>query len=74
MGLPALLLGIWSGVKGLGRRDERPSAAAVSAGAGGAGGVIGAIGKIERLQKLKESGAINDGEFQREKAKILAEQ
>jgi hypothetical protein len=106
MGLPALLLGIWSGVKGLGRRDERPSAAVASAGAGGTGGVLGrmrtgleqaqaaqgigarmqwgspgggrspgdAIGKIERLQKLKESGAINDGEFQREKAKILAEQ
>jgi hypothetical protein len=107
MGLPALLLGIWSGIKGLGRRDERPSAAAASAGAGGAGGVLGrmragldqaqaaqgigarmqwgsagggrkspgdAIGKIERLQKLKESGAINDSEFQREKAKILAEQ
>jgi len=32
------------------------------------------IGKIERLQKLKESGAITDSEFQREKSKILAEQ
>jgi Short C-terminal domain len=31
------------------------------------------IGKLERLQKLKESGAITDTEFQREKAKILAE-
>jgi hypothetical protein len=33
-----------------------------------------AIGKLERLQKLRESGAINDREFEREKAKILAEQ
>lgn len=33
-----------------------------------------AIGKLERLQKLKESGAINDSEFEREKAKIFAEQ
>ncbi|MGH2982658.1 MAG: SHOCT domain-containing protein [Solirubrobacterales bacterium] len=32
------------------------------------------MGKLERLQKLKESGAITDSEFQREKAKILAEQ
>lgn len=106
MGLPALLLGLWSGIKGLGSRDARPSAATASAGAGGAGGVMGrmragleqaqaaqslgsrmpwggggsrgsggdAIGKLERLQKLKESGAINDSEFEREKAKILAEQ
>jgi hypothetical protein len=104
MGLPALLLGLWSGIKGLSSRDERPSAP--KAGAGAAGGVMGrmragldqaqaaqgigermqwggpgggdqssgdTIGKIERLQKLRESGAIDDGEFQREKAKILAE-
>ena len=32
------------------------------------------IGRIERLQKLKESGAITQKEFDREKAKILAEQ
>jgi hypothetical protein len=32
------------------------------------------IGRIERLQRLRESGAINDQEFEREKAKILAEQ
>jgi hypothetical protein len=31
------------------------------------------IGKIERLQKLRESGALTDGEFEREKAKILSE-
>ncbi len=32
-----------------------------------------AIGRIERLQKLRESGAITDAEFQKEKAKILAD-
>jgi putative oligomerization/nucleic acid binding protein len=30
------------------------------------------IGKLERLQRLREQGAINDSEFEREKAKILA--
>jgi hypothetical protein len=106
MGVPALLIALWSLVKSFGRGDERPSAATASAGAGAAGGVMGrmragldqaqaaqgigarmqwgsagggrkssgdAIGKIERLQKLKESGAITDTEFQREKSKILAE-
>ena len=43
--------------------------AAVTAGGGG-----DTIGKIERLQKLKESGALSTEEFNREKAKILAEQ
>jgi hypothetical protein len=45
-------------------------------GPGGGGGKKSsgdAIGKLERLQKLRESGAINDKEFEREKAKILAE-
>ena len=41
-----------------------------SAGEGGGD----AIAKIERLQKLRESGAINDAEFEREKTKILAQQ
>lgn len=47
-----------------------------SASAGTAAATAGgdAIGKIERLQKLRESGAINDTEFEREKAKILAQQ
>lgn len=41
-----------------------------------AGGAAGGdtIGRIERLQKLRESGAITDAEFNKEKAKILAEQ
>ena len=37
------------------------------------GGTGGQIAKLERLQKLRESGALNDAEFEREKAKILAE-
>ena len=44
-----------------------------SAGSGPSGG-RDTIGRIERLQKLRQSGAINDQEFEREKAKILAEQ
>ena len=41
-------------------------------GTGGAAASADTIGKIERLQKLRESGAITDVEFEREKAKILA--
>lgn len=44
-----------------------------SAGKPAAGGGD-AIGRIERLQKLRESGAITDAEFNKEKSKILAEQ
>jgi hypothetical protein len=96
MGVPVLLISLWSLAKGmLGGRDERPVAEA-GPGAGPVGGIMGrmqsglqnarsapagsskgggdTIGRIERLQKLRESGAINDAEFEREKAKILAEQ
>ena len=66
MGAPALLLGLWSMVKGLTGRDERPKAVKP-------GSLGGGIGKIERLQKLRESGALTDAEFEREKAKILAQ-
>jgi len=41
--------------------------------AGAGGGTAGQIAKLERLQKLRESGALTDTEFDREKAKILAE-
>ena len=46
---------------------------------GGTGGIPKSrggdtLGRLERLQKLRESGAINDQEFEREKARILAEQ
>jgi Short C-terminal domain len=37
------------------------------------GGTSGQIAKLERLQKLRESGALTDSEFEREKAKILSE-
>jgi hypothetical protein len=37
------------------------------------GGTGGQIAKLERLQKLRESGALTDSEFDREKAKILSE-
>jgi hypothetical protein len=41
--------------------------------AGGGDGTSGQIAKLERLQKLRESGALTDAEFEREKAKVLAE-
>jgi Short C-terminal domain len=39
----------------------------------GGGGTGGQIAKLERLQKLRESGALTDSEFEREKAKVLSE-
>jgi len=42
-------------------------------GVSASGGSGGQIAKLERLQKLRESGALTDAEFEREKAKILAE-
>jgi Short C-terminal domain len=39
----------------------------------GGGGTAGQIAKLERLQKLRESGALTDSEFEREKAKVLSE-
>jgi Short C-terminal domain len=39
----------------------------------GASGTSAQIAKLERLQKLRESGALTDAEFEREKAKVLAE-
>jgi hypothetical protein len=44
-----------------------------AAAASSAGGTGGQIAKLERLQKLRESGALTDMEFEREKAKILSE-
>ena len=85
MGLPVLLIALWNQVRSMGSpRDESPAAAssaassarpgASSASDGGLGGGGDTIGRIERLQKLRESGAITDAEFDREKSKILAEQ
>ena len=102
MGVPALLLGLWSAFKGLSGRDERPRSVGTSDGRGmlsqmgqlsnlgssgtgrsaptswpsSAGTKAGGgdtIAKIERLQRLRESGALSNAEFEREKAKILAE-
>lgn len=39
----------------------------------GGSSTSGQITKLERLQKLRESGALTDAEFEREKAKVLAE-
>jgi Short C-terminal domain len=44
-----------------------------SSGSSSGGGTGGQIAKLERLQKLRESGALTDAEFEREKAKVLAE-
>ena len=41
--------------------------------AGSGGGTGDQIAKLERLQKLRQSGALTDIEFEREKAKILSE-
>jgi hypothetical protein len=108
MGVPALLIGLWSLFKGITNRGDERSTSAGGIG-GMTSGVLGrmragmdqaeaaqgvgskmkwgsaggtakaksggdAIGKIERLQKLRESGAITKAEFDKEKAKILAEQ
>jgi hypothetical protein len=107
MGVPALLISLWSLAKSLGGRDERPPAMPATAGGMGTAGVMsrmsagleqahaaqqltsrlpwgsspprsgggtsGQITKLERLQKLRESGALTDAEFEREKAKVLAE-
>lgn len=53
----------------LGNRLPWGSTGTASAG----GGTGGQIAKLERLQKLRESGALTDSEFEREKAKILSE-
>jgi len=39
----------------------------------GAGGTGDQINRLERLQRLRESGALTDSEFEREKAKILSD-
>ena len=44
-----------------------------NAQSGGPSGSSSQISKLERLQKLRESGALTDTEYEREKAKILAE-
>ena len=100
MGVPALLIGLWSAFRGLtGHSSERPASASSSMGglfgqmnqmrssafgtagsassaprSSGRKGSGDAIARIERLQKLREDGALTKAEFDREKAKVLAEQ
>src|SRR5215204_1057109 len=81
MGVPALLISLFGLLKSFGGRDERPAMAAASTGGGGmisrmsagsrsTGGDAGSqISKLERLQRLRQSGALTDSEFEREKAK-----
>jgi len=107
MGVPAVLLAVWSLVTSFADRDERPAGGA-SSGLGGLGGVGGvgrpttsmsemmrgtrsgissfgssgatastasggdSVSKLERLQRLRESGALTEEEFEREKAKVLS--
>jgi putative oligomerization/nucleic acid binding protein len=54
----------------LGNRLPWGSTGSVASAGGGTGGQIA---KLERLQKLRESGALTDAEFDREKTKILSE-
>jgi hypothetical protein len=58
----------------IGGLRSSPLGSIAGGGSSGRRGSGDAIGKLERLQKLKESGAINQSEFDKEKAKILAEQ
>jgi hypothetical protein len=50
-----------------------PSLPWASAGGGSSRGTGSQIDRLERLQRLRESGALTDAEFEREKAKILSE-
>jgi hypothetical protein len=44
----------------------------IGGGAPASGGRGGGIEELERLQRLRESGALTDEEFERQKAHILA--
>jgi len=63
--------GTLSQVSGLGAARQMWSR--VPATSAGGGSTSSQISKLERLQKLRESGALTDAEFEREKAKILSE-
>jgi hypothetical protein len=77
-GLGDLTGGLAGSIKGMGSSFGGSSSSTASAGTttrfSGKRGGGDAIAKIERLQKLRESGALTDAEFDKEKAKILAEQ
>lgn len=63
--------GATSGMAGAFSKLPWGSGARFSSGTGG--GTGGQIAKLERLQRLRESGALTDIEFEREKAKVLSE-
>jgi hypothetical protein len=96
MGVPALLVAIWSLVSGLRSGDERaigPTGSLASSvgtfttspAVGGFGtfqgtpgprpaaGAADRIAKLKTLADLRQSGALTQQEFEREKAKVLAE-
>jgi Short C-terminal domain len=50
-----------------------PWGSGMGSSAGGGGGTGDQIAKLERLQRLRQSGALTDIEFEREKAKVLSE-
>ncbi len=54
---------------------QQASGAQVNVEGGGAGAAGGddQVSQLERLAKLKESGALTDAEFEREKARILGQ-
>jgi hypothetical protein len=64
MGVPALIFAFWGFYSD--RDKGKPSRPAL-------GGGGDALDKIDRLNKLRESGALTQTEFEREKAKLLAE-
>jgi hypothetical protein len=67
----------FGGVTGMKQVQQMASRLPWGTGAGssyGSGGGTGdQIAKLERLQRLRQSGALTDSEFEREKAKILSE-
>jgi hypothetical protein len=69
--LPATLTASTGGL-GKGGAMSLPWGSTGPSSAGG-GGTAGQIAKLERLQRLRESGALTDAEFEREKAKVLSE-
>jgi hypothetical protein len=50
-----------------------PWGTGTGAAAGSSGSTGDQIAKLERLQRLRESGALTDAEFEREKARVLSE-
>jgi hypothetical protein len=77
MGVPALIIAFWGFYSD---RDKRKPSRPASQRAGwsrltpsSGGGSGDALDKIDRLNKLRESGALTQTEFEREKAKVLAE-